>query len=149
MSLAENLVVTRSNAVNYWSLVSLVLVICPRLVRDERPQLVEVDRRAPVLLLRQMEVTHADFTEVTRMIFVEIDAMVMLAASVTTTTGMLSVLANTAMAATNMPSQLSTLLVLCRHRSEINSISWREPATFDTTRRTSTNCRLQHILLLI
>lgn len=40
------------------------------LLRDNRPQLVNVDGGAEVLLLRQVEVAHADLAEVTRMALV-------------------------------------------------------------------------------
>lgn len=51
--------------------------------------------------------------EVTRMVLVEVDSVVMHATSITTTTRMLSVLANTAMTVAHMATQLPGLLLLC------------------------------------
>jgi hypothetical protein len=42
------------------------------------------------LVLRLVEVTHADFTEITRMVLVEVDPVVMLTTGVTATTRMAS-----------------------------------------------------------
>lgn len=60
--------------------------------------LVKVDNRLPELVLRLVEIPHADFPEVTGMVFVEIGSVMMLSTSHTTTTGMLSMFAYTAAA---------------------------------------------------
>ena len=60
--------------------------------------LLEVDDGFPVVVLQFVEMSHADFAEVTGMIFVEIGLVMVLATGHTTTTGMLSMFANTAMA---------------------------------------------------
>ena len=60
--------------------------------------LIQVDDRLPELILQFVEVPHAHFSEVTRMVFVEICSMMMLSTRHTTSTGMLSVLANAAVA---------------------------------------------------
>lgn len=44
-----------------------------------------------------MEISHTNLTEVTWVVFVEIDAMMVLAAGITTTSWVLTVLANTTM----------------------------------------------------
>ena len=39
---------------------------------DERPELVDVDDRAPVRVAGEVEVAHTDLTEVTRMVLIEV-----------------------------------------------------------------------------
>ncbi|KAJ2241392.1 hypothetical protein GGH97_004303, partial [Coemansia sp. RSA 475] len=67
-----------------------------RLGINQRPQLVDVHHRAPQLVLGLVEVTLTDLTEVTRMVLIHVDAVVVLTTSETTTSGMLAVLADTA-----------------------------------------------------
>lgn len=62
------------------------------LLVDQRPQLVQIEGRAEVVVAVQMEVTHAQLAEVTGMVLVHVDAMVVHATGVTATTGMLAVL---------------------------------------------------------
>lgn len=57
-------------------------------------------------MLFLVEIPHAHLTEVTWVVLVEVDAMVMLTAGVTSTSGMLTVLANTTMTVAHMPSEL-------------------------------------------
>lgn len=64
------------------------------------------------MLTAQVEVPHTNFTEVTRMVFVEVDAMMVHTTSVTATTRMLTVLADTTVTMTHMTTQLSGLLPL-------------------------------------
>jgi hypothetical protein len=47
------------------------------------------------------------------MVFVEVDSVVVHTSSITTTTGMLPVFANTSMTMTHMTSKLSGLLLVC------------------------------------
>lgn len=60
--------------------------------------LIKIDNWLPELILRLVEIPHADFPKVTRVIFVEIGPMMMLSTSHTATAGMLAVLAYTAVA---------------------------------------------------
>lgn len=64
--------------------------------------LVQVDDRLPELILQLVEVSHAHFSEVTGMVFIEICSMVMLPTRHTTSTRMLSVLANSAVTSGDM-----------------------------------------------
>ncbi len=57
----------RAHAVDDGRHVLLLLVLLSRLLGHQRPQLVQVDRWAPVLVPRQVVVTHADLSEVTWM----------------------------------------------------------------------------------
>ena len=43
---------------------------------DKRPELVDVDDRAPVRVAGEVEVAHTDLAEVTRMVLIEVGAMV-------------------------------------------------------------------------
>ena len=60
--------------------------------------LVKVDDRLPELILRLVEISHADFAKVPRVIFVEIRAVMMLPTCHTTTAGMFSMLSYAAVA---------------------------------------------------
>lgn len=57
--------------------------------------LVEIDDGLPELILQLVEVPHAHLSKVSRMVLVEIRSVMMLTTSHTTSTRMLSVLANT------------------------------------------------------
>jgi len=105
------------------SLDFLLLVLGAGLGRHQRPQPVEVDHRAEVLILGLVEVPHADLTEIPRVVFVEVDAMVVLTTSVTATTGVLAVLADTPLAVGHVAAGLSALLQPCCHPSLSLSLS--------------------------
>lgn len=64
--------------------------------------LIKVDNRLPELILRLVEIPHADFTKVTRVILVEICPMMMLSSGHTAATGMFSMLAYSAVAGGDM-----------------------------------------------
>ena len=68
------------------------------LISSSHTYLVEIDDRLPKLILRLVEIPHTNLPEVTRVVFIEIGSMMMLPTSHTATTGMLSMLAYTAMA---------------------------------------------------
>lgn len=75
-------------------------VIAPPAVLEFEIQthLIEVDNRLPELILRLVEIAHADLAKITRVIFVEIRSVMVLSASHTTTAWMFSMLAYPAMA---------------------------------------------------
>ena len=62
-----------------------------------------------------VEVPHANLAEVTRMVLVEVDPVVVLATGVTTTAGMLPVLANTTMTVGHVTTKLPGLLFAGGH----------------------------------
>jgi hypothetical protein len=64
--------------------------------------LVQVDNRPPELALGFMEISHADFTKVTRVVLVEVGAVVMLSTCHAAPSGVLAVLAHTAVAGGDM-----------------------------------------------
>ena len=67
-------------------------------MKNALAHLIQVDDRLPELILQFVEVPHAHFSEVTRMVFVEVGSVMVLSTRHTTSTGMLSVFANAAMA---------------------------------------------------
>lgn len=79
--------------------------------------LIKIDDRFPELILRLVEIPHADFAEVTGMVFVDVRPVVMLSTGHTTTTRMLSVLAYTAVAGGDVAAtrvwELSQRFALC------------------------------------
>merc|ERR1712023_615148 len=64
LTLAEDLEIAVFDAIDDNSLASWAA--CARLLRNQSPQFLNVDDRAEELLLRLMEVAHADLTEVSR-----------------------------------------------------------------------------------
>ena len=98
-SFSKNFEVSCSADVDYWSLLCVLFVFDTSLFRDEGPKLVQVNSWAVLIGVVgvDVEVPHTNFTEVSGMVFVEINAVVMLTTSVTATSRMLPVLANTAM----------------------------------------------------
>ena len=86
------------------------LVLLSGLFRDEAPELVDIDSGSEVLVFIFSEHAHALLTEVAGMEFVHQDSVVMLATGVTSTAGVLSVLAHTSVPVRHVPSHLSGLL---------------------------------------
>merc|ERR1712111_85928 len=115
MSFAKYLEITSTGDINDRSDVSLLLVVLASLFGYQRPQVVEIQRRAVVTLLCQVIVTHTNLSEVTWMVLVPIDSVVMLASGITTTSWMFPVFTNTSMTMTNMSTRLPGLLILGRH----------------------------------
>jgi hypothetical protein len=62
-----------------------------------------------------MELAHADLSEVTRVVLVEVDAVVVLSTGITTTTGMLTVLADTAVSHLDVTALLAGMVEAGRH----------------------------------
>jgi len=116
-SLAKNLEKSSPGAVNDRCLGSLASILHPGLFRNKGPQLVNIDAWLVQVGIVgvDVEVPHTDLSEVSRMVFVEVDSVVMLATSVSTTSGMLPVLSNPTMSMGDMSSQLAGLLLSCGH----------------------------------
>jgi len=111
-SLSENLEETSPGDVNNGGLGLLSGILCSGLLRYKGPELVQVDTglvQVGVVGVH-VEVPHTHFTEVSRMVLVEINPVVMLATSVTTSSGMLPVLSNPTVSMRHVPSQLPGLL---------------------------------------
>merc|ERR1712117_414271 len=99
-ALAQNLEVARPGDVDDGGLLGVLLVLLARLLRDERPEAVEVDGRA---VLRRhvgvhVEVPHANLSEVTWVVLVEVDPVVVLPAGVAAAARVLAVLPDAAVA---------------------------------------------------
>ena len=85
-----------------------------RLVGDERPQLLDVDRRAEEVVLLLVVVPHADLAEITRVVFVHHDPVVVLSARIATAARVLTVLSDATLSmrhgTTHGPGLLANLL---------------------------------------
>ena len=113
MALSQKFIVTEVNQIDNWSQGALFLLQFSEFVMsNQRPQFVQVESWAEFVLAAQMEVPHTNFSKVTGMVFVKVDAVVVHTTSVTATTRMLTVLANTTMTVTHMTTKLSGLLPL-------------------------------------
>jgi len=110
VTLAQDLDVSSSNYIDDWSLVRLLGILEPRLLRDKCPQLVQIDSGAEVLLLSQMEVAHTNFSKIARMIFVKVNSVMMLTTGITTTSGVLTVFPYATVAMAYVASQLPAFL---------------------------------------
>lgn len=117
VAFAENLEVSRAADVDDGCLLGVLLVLDPGLLGYQRPQFVEVDGRTVLVRLVgvHVEVAHTDLTEVAGMVLVEVDAVVMLTTSVTATSRMLPVLADTSVAVGNVAAELPGLLLVSTH----------------------------------
>eukprot|EP00619_Florenciella_sp_RCC1007_P000997 CAMPEP_0205922080 /NCGR_PEP_ID=MMETSP1325-20131115/13892_1 /ASSEMBLY_ACC=CAM_ASM_000708 /TAXON_ID=236786 /ORGANISM="Florenciella sp., Strain RCC1007" /LENGTH=149 /DNA_ID=CAMNT_0053290033 /DNA_START=43 /DNA_END=489 /DNA_ORIENTATION=- len=78
-------------------------------LRHQRPELLEVHRRLVRAVAKLVEVPHAHLTEVTRVELIKQNAVVVLATGVTAATGVLAVLADTAMAGRHLATRLTVL----------------------------------------
>ncbi|CAN1795128.1 hypothetical protein LINPERHAP1_LOCUS20502, partial [Linum perenne] len=128
-SLPKHLEVTELSHVDHRSNTAVLGGLVLDLLRNHRPQLVDVDDRAEEPVLQLVEVPHTDFTEVTGMVLVEQDPVVVHASGVTTTSRMLPVLANTSVAGTDVAPLLPVLLESGRHflrrRIVSRGLDWR------------------------
>ena len=77
--------------------------------------LIQIDHWLPELILQLVEIPHAHFSKVTGMVLVEIRSVMMLSTSHTSSTRMLSVLSNTAMACRHVSAMLAGLRQSSRH----------------------------------
>ncbi len=116
-ALAQHLEESGAGDVDDGRLFRVLLVLNPRLLADQRPQLVDVNGRTVLIRLVgvNVEVPHADLTEVARMVFVEVDSVVVLTAGVSATSGMLAVFADAAVAVGNVAAKLPRLLLVRAH----------------------------------
>uniref|UniRef100_A0A1L8E6G3 Uncharacterized protein n=3 Tax=Haematobia irritans TaxID=7368 RepID=A0A1L8E6G3_HAEIR len=113
MTATQQLVVTKFDQVDYGGFRSLLLFQFSNFVdADQRPQFIQVNGGAEFVLTAQVEVPHTNLTEVTWMVFVEVDTVVMHATSVTATSRVLTVFADTTVTMAHMTTQLSGLLPL-------------------------------------
>merc|ERR1719229_413366 len=116
-TLAENLEKSSSGTINNWSLLGLGGVLSPGLLRDKRPQLVQVDAGLVEVGVVgvDVEVPHSDLSEVPGVVLVKVDPVVVLTTGVSATSGVLPVLPDPAVAMGHVSSQLPGLLLGCGH----------------------------------
>lgn len=114
-TLTQNLKVTKLGNINQRSRILGSPGLVFNILRDQRPELVDVDDGTVKLVAKFVEVTHTDLSEITRMVFVEKDSVVVHASSITATSGVLPVLADTTMPCAYVPSLLPVLLQTSRH----------------------------------
>jgi len=94
-ALAEHLEEASLVAVNDWGLAGLRGGALEDVLGHQSPQLVHVHGGAVVPVVQLVPVTHANLAKVARVVLVKVNAVVVLATSVTTATGVRSVLADT------------------------------------------------------
>ena len=98
LSISKKLEVTLGDKINNESLARGGTLGClVYALSGDIEELVNVQRWGEISVLQLVELAHTDFTEVTRVIFIEEGTVMVLPTGITTTTGMLSVLADTAM----------------------------------------------------
>jgi len=108
LTLAENLEVAGLSDVDHRDGAAFLPVLTD-ILGDKSPQLIDVDSRAEVLRVEEVEVTHAVLAEVAGVVSVEQSAVVMLATSVTTTSRVLTCLDDTTVTHLHVATQLSGL----------------------------------------
>jgi hypothetical protein len=87
------------------------------LLRDQRPDRIQVDGRAEELVVGLVEVTHTDLAKVARVVLVHVDAVVVLTTGVTATTRVLAVLADATITHGHVTTLLASLLQSGRLRT--------------------------------
>merc|ERR1719146_170402 len=102
--------------VNHWSLALVLCVFLHFLISDQAPDLVDVDRRANLTVLDDVEVAHTNLSKETWVVLVPHDPVVMLASCITAATWMLPVLPDTTVAGTDLTTMPAVLLVAGSHR---------------------------------
>jgi len=114
-TLTQDLEEASLHAVNDGCLILDVLVLKTSLLGDERPELLDVDSLTMVSVSTKVEASHTNLSKVTGVVLVEVDPMMVLTTGLTTTTGMLSMLAYTTVTVRNVASRLSSLLMTGGH----------------------------------
>jgi len=109
VSFAQNLVISMFPHVDDGS---LSVRRRPGFFWQEADDFVQVDDGTKEFVALQMKDAHSDFAEITRMVFVEVDAVVMLATSVSPTTGMFSVFSDSTVTVAHVTPKFSRLLWL-------------------------------------
>ena len=115
LSVSEKLEVTEVNKVDDGGLAASVLGGLVDTLAGGVEDLVNVDGGAEAAVLQDVELAHTDLTEVTRMVLVHEDSVVVLTTGVTATTGMLAVLADTAVAHLDVTALLAGLVQTSGH----------------------------------
>merc|ERR1719382_1830077 len=135
-TLAKHLAIASTGYINNWGLVLHPSILQASLLRDKRPELVQVySRLVEVGVVGvHVEVPHTNLSEVSRMVLVKVDPVVMLPTSVSATSRVLPVLSDPAMTVGDVSSQLPGLLLAgghlsCRSESSNKSLVRRHAVT--------------------
>ena len=107
-ALAENLEVAGVSDIDHRDGAALLPVLAD-ILRNESPELVQVDARAVVLRVKEVEVTHAVLAEVAGVVSVEQSTVMVLATSVTATSRVLTRLDDATVTHLNVATQLPGL----------------------------------------
>lgn len=91
------------------------------ILRNQRPQLFNINYGAVIVIPELVEMPHTDLTEVAGMVLVKENTVVVHTSSITPTTWMLPVLADTSMPCANVPSLLPVLLQSSSHLANLCS----------------------------
>lgn len=94
-----------------------LLPVLADVLGDQRPQTVQVDRRHVVALVQEVELAHAVLAKVPGVVAVKQRAVVVLATSVTTASGVLTVLDDATVTHLHVATQLPRLPQTSRHCS--------------------------------
>ena len=73
LSVAQNFTVTVLESINHWDNLRSLRQTLLLFLRNQRPQLIDVDDRSPVLISRQVEVSHTDLSKVTGVVLVKVN----------------------------------------------------------------------------
>jgi len=120
VALAEHLEVAELGHVEHGCRAGAVaLLLLQDALGDEAPQLVDVHGVAERRGTLQVEVAHAHLTEVTRVVLVHHNAVMVLTTGVTASSGVRSVLANTAVTGRHVAPLLSVVVESGRHPESI------------------------------
>lgn len=111
LTLTQNLAVTVGQSVNHRGRRgrSRLEVLLSLLLVNQRPQSLQVDLGLPEVVSLLVEVSHTNLTEVTWVVLVQVGSVVVLTTSHTTTTWILSVLADSTFTGGDVTSVLSGL----------------------------------------
>ena len=106
---AQNLEVVVLGDIDHGNCISRLsrCVLFANFLSSQSPECVQVHDWAVILVALEMEVSHTDFTKVPRVVLIEVNSVMVLTTSITTTSWMLAVLANTPLAARHISSKLS------------------------------------------
>ena len=116
LAISKKLEVSLRNKINHRGLATGGTLCCfVDTLSSNIEQLVNVECGGEGPVLQLVELTHTNLTEVTRVIFIEEDAVMVLSSSVTSATGVLSVLADTTMSHGHVAALFACFVEAGRH----------------------------------
>lgn len=109
LSVSKKLEVSLGDEVNDGGLSSSILGGLVNSLSSNVENLVNIHGGAEVTVLKNVELTHTNLSEVTRVIFIHHNAVVVLTSSITTSTGVTTVLSNTSVSGRDVSALLTVL----------------------------------------